>query len=137
MLRVTVVGNLGSDPELRQSNSGALIAGFRMAVNQVRLNGSGEREESTEWFRVNVPGRQVDYAAQLQRDQQVLVDDRLQITHFQRRDGTPGVGFDVWADEIQNVSGRSQADPDGRRADRGTAGDHDVAEAFDEADLPF
>src|SRR5207248_5288097 len=58
MLRVTVLGNLGSDAEQRFSAKGAPIAQFRVAVNQVRTNAGGERVESTEWFRVNVAGRQ-------------------------------------------------------------------------------
>ena len=64
------------------------------------------QENRTEWFRISVAGPQADYASRLQKGQRVLVDGRLQITHFQRRDGTPGVGFDVWADEVQNISGR-------------------------------
>jgi len=40
------------------------------------------------------------------KGQRVLAIGRLQISHFQRKDGTQGTGFDVWADEVQNVSGR-------------------------------
>src|SRR3979490_2082187 len=82
MLRVTVLGNLGSDAELRYSTKGAQIAGFRIAVNQVRTGATGEREESTEWFRINVTGRQAEYAAHLQKGQRVLAIGRLQISHF-------------------------------------------------------
>ena len=91
MLRVTVMGNLGSDAEVRFSAKETRIASFRIAGNQVRSNAAGEREESTEWFRINVAGRQAEYASHLQKGQRVLVDGRLQITHFQRKDGTPGV----------------------------------------------
>ena len=137
MLRVTVLGNLGSDAELRFSTKGAQIAGFRIAVNQVRTGASGEREESTEWFRVNVTGRQADYAAHLQKGQRVLAIGRLQITHFQRKDGTQGTGFDVWADEVQNVSARSAAadGEDGRTAVGATVGDL-ADEPLDDS-LPF
>jgi Single-strand binding protein family len=63
MLRVTVLGNLGGDAEVRHSANERQVAQFRVAVNQVRTNGAGEREESTEWFRVNVAGRQAEYAS--------------------------------------------------------------------------
>ena len=136
MLRVTVLGNLGSDAELRFSTKGAPIAGFRVAVNQVRTSASGEREESTEWFRVNVTGRQADYAAHLQKGQRVLAIGRLQISHFQRKDGTQGTGFDVWADEVQNVSGRPTAEgEDGRMAVSAAVGD--LADEPLDSDLPF
>jgi len=136
MLRVTVLGNLDSDAELRYSTKGAPIAGFRVAVNQVRTGANGEREESTEWFRVNVTGRQADYAAHLQMCQRVLAIGRLQISHFQRKDGTQGTGFDVWADEVQNVSGRPATEgEDGRMAVSATVGDL-ADEPLDDS-LPF
>ena len=138
MLRVTVLGNLGSDAELRYSATERPIASFRIAVNQVRTNAGGEREESTEWFRINVAGRQAEYASRLHKGQRVLIDGRLQITRFQRKDGTLGVGFDVWADEVQNVSGRSAAETENDRTPLGAT----VAEAADDApemdeNLPF
>ncbi len=81
MLRVTVLGNLGSDAELRYSTKGTQIAGFRIAVNQVRTNANGQREDSTEWFRINVAGRQADYASHLQKGQRwLLVDSRSAIS---------------------------------------------------------
>jgi single-strand DNA-binding protein len=136
MLRVSVLGNLGSDAELRFSTKGAPIAGFRVAVNQVRTGASGEREESTEWVRINVTGRQAEYAAHLQKGQRVLAIGRLQISHFQRKDGTRGTGFDVWADEIQNVSGRPATEgEDGRVAVSAAVGDF-ADEPLDDS-LPF
>ena len=135
MLRVTLMGHLGSDAELRHSTRETPIGSFRVAVNQVRSTAAGEREESTEWFRINVAGRQAEYASRLQKGQRVLVDGRLQITHFQRQDGSPGVGFDVWADEVQNVTGRGAADNGDNRtavgAGVGTVADEDLE------DLPF
>jgi single-strand DNA-binding protein len=76
MLRVTVLGNLGSDAEHRFSTKGAPIAGFRVAVNQMRTSANGKGEESTEWFRINVTGRQAEYAAHLQKGQRVLAIGR-------------------------------------------------------------
>jgi single-strand DNA-binding protein len=137
MLRVTVLGNLGSDAEVRHSTKGAPIAGLRVAVNQVRTGANGEREQSTEWFRINVTGRQADFAAHLQKGQRVLAIGRLQISRFKRQDGSPGVGFDVWADELQNVSGRSAAaeGDDGRALVGAAVGD--FADEPLDSDLPF
>ncbi len=118
MLRVIVLGNLGRDAELRHLNNGPHIATFQIASNQVRTSANGEREESTEWFRFNVAGRKGLLRRAAEKGQRVLVAGRLQITHFQRRGGTPGAGFDIWADEVQNVSERSAAaeGEDGRTA---------------------
>jgi single-strand DNA-binding protein len=118
MLRVSLMGNLGADPELRYSQKGAPIASFRVAINQVRTGPDGERQENTEWFRVRAMGRLADFAQRLQKGMRVLVVGRLDIGHYQSRDGDPRVSFDVWADEVQNVSAKAPgADADPLEAD--------------------
>jgi single-strand DNA-binding protein len=110
MLRVSLVGNLGADPELRYSQKGTPIASFRVAVNQIRTGADGERQENTEWFRIRATGRLSEFAQRLQKGARVLVFGRLDISHYQSRDGETRVGFDVWADDLQSVSGRPSSD---------------------------
>src|SRR5579859_1225635 len=113
MLRVTLLGNLGGDPEVRWSQKGTQIASFSVAVNQVRTGPDGERQENTEWFRIKVSGRQVDFVQRLSKGTRVLVMGRLDISHFQGRDGEPRTGFDVWADEVQAMTRLTGGEPDG------------------------
>ena len=143
MLRVSLLGHLGADAELRYSQKGAPMATFRVAVNQVRTDANGERQESTEWFRVRAMGRLAESAQRLTRGGRVLVVGRLDISHFQSRDGEPRVGFDVWADEVMNLSaGRStgeEPEPDvvGAGSASRSAGSTVGEELPDEGDLPF
>src|SRR6266567_8697572 len=99
MLRVTLLGNLGGEPEVRFSQKGTQIASFSVAVNQVRTGPDGERQENTEWFRARVFGPRGEYVARLPKGARVLVIGRLDISHFQGKDGEPRIGFDVMADE--------------------------------------
>src|SRR5438105_15577933 len=113
MLRVTLLGNMGGDPEIRWSQKGTQIASFSVAVNQTRTGPDGERQENTEWFRVRVAGRQVEFVQRLSKGTRVLVLGRLDINHFQTRDGEPRTGFDVWADDVQAMSARGPSnEPD-------------------------
>jgi single-strand DNA-binding protein len=160
MLRVSLLGNLGADPELRYSQKGAPIASFRVAVNQVRIGPDGERQENTEWFRVRAMGRLSEFAQRLQKGSRVLVFGKLDISHYQSRDGDTRVGFDVWADDVQSVSGRASAESNEvgenepalagvsslgeRRSTNGSAGagrghpaPADAAEPDEMEDLPF
>jgi single-strand DNA-binding protein len=106
MLRVSLIGNVGADPELRYTAKGTQILSFRVAVNQVRVGPDGERQENTEWFRVRVTGRQVDFVQQrIGKGGRVLVIGRLDISHYQAKDGESRTGFDVWADDVQVISG--------------------------------
>ncbi|MDQ6674020.1 MAG: single-stranded DNA-binding protein [Chloroflexota bacterium] len=127
MLRVTLMGNMGADPEARYTQKGTQIVSLRVAVNQVRRGPDGERQENTEWFRVSVTGRQTEYVQRLTRGTRVLVMGRLDISHFQSRDGEPRTGFDVWAEEVQAMSTRTNEsdgvqDADGEALEATAAG---------------
>jgi single-strand DNA-binding protein len=121
MLRVTLIGNLGADPELRYTAKGTQVLSFNVAVNQVRFGADGERQENTEWFRIRVTGRQVEFVQQrIGKGARVLVIGRMDITHFQGKDGEPRTGYDVWADDVQVMS------PGGQRS---MGADHEALEA--------
>jgi single-strand DNA-binding protein len=104
MLRVSLLGNLGAEPESRFTQKGTQIVQFRVAVNQVRTGPDGERQENTEWFRVRLSGRQTEFVQRLGKGARVLVFGRLDISHYQGKDGETRTGFDVWADDVQAVS---------------------------------
>ena len=110
MLRVSLLGNLGADPEVRYSAKGTQVVSFRVAVNQVRTGPDGERQENTEWFRIRVSNRLAEFAQRLGKGSRVLVMGRLDIGHYTAKDGEVRTSFDVWADEIQNVGTRTGAD---------------------------
>ena len=112
MLRVSLLGNLGGDPETRYSQKGIEFTQFRVAVNQVRTGPEGERQENTEWFRVRVYGRQLEFAKRLSKGNRVLVIGRLDISHFTSREGEQRTAFDVYADDIQTMSTRGSFGPE-------------------------
>jgi single-strand DNA-binding protein len=120
MLRVTLLGNLGADPELRYTPSGTKMVTFNVAVNQVRKGPDGERQENTEWFRVRASGPRTDYVQRFTKGNRVMVIGRLTISHYQSRDGEPRTGFDVWADEVEGVTLRPR-DADALESDTESA----------------
>jgi len=126
MLRVTLLGNLGADPEVRYTQKGAQMVSFNVAVNQVRMGRDGERQENTEWFRIRVSGRQSEFAQRLTKGSKVVVLGRLDISHFQGKDGESRTGFDVWADDIQSLAPGRAFGPDMDAADS----DQDVEPAM-------
>jgi single-strand DNA-binding protein len=105
MLRLSLIGNLGVEPEVGATQKGAPIATLRVTVNQQRTDTTtGERREQTEWFRVRAMGRLVEPAQRLSKGGRVLVVGRFDISHYQTRDGEPRISFDVWADELVSLS---------------------------------
>jgi single-strand DNA-binding protein len=109
MLRIQLIGHLGTEVDIRYTQKGSPLASARVAVNQVRTTPDGERQETTDWFTVRVAGRQTEFAQRLCKGTRVFVDGRLSISHYTSRDGEQRVGFDLWADDIQNLSARPVA----------------------------
>jgi single-strand DNA-binding protein len=109
VLRVSLLGNMGADPEVRYTAKGATMVQFRVAVNSIRNGPDGERQENTEWFRVRVSGPRTDYVQRFGKGSRVLVIGRLDIGHYQSREGDMRTSFDVWADEVQFMGQRMSA----------------------------
>jgi single-strand DNA-binding protein len=107
VLRVSLLGNMGADPEVRYTAKGAMMVVFNVAVNSVRTGPDGERQENTEWFRIRVGGPRADYVQRFGKGNRVLVIGRLDIGHYKARDGEMRTSFDVWADEVQNMGPRT------------------------------
>ena len=56
--KVTLIGRLGQDPEIRFTGDGAAIASFSVATNESWKSKDGEMQERTEWTKVTVLGQQ-------------------------------------------------------------------------------
>ena len=101
---ITLVGNLGRDPELKYSRTGTPVCQFTMATNERRKNKEGEREDVTTWFRVTLFGRQAETASQyLSKGRQVYIQGRLRDEAWQDRDGKERHTLEVTADNMQFI----------------------------------
>jgi len=103
---MTVVGNLGADPEMRYTQQGTAVTNFRLAVNQRIPAGGGEWEVAAQWFKVTVWGKQAEACnAFLHSGSKVLVEaERFNFDRatgapelFQRSDGTNGANYEITA----------------------------------------
>lgn len=91
--KVVIVGNLGTDPELRYTPSGQAVANFNVATNRKWTDGQGNMQEETVWFRVSTWGKMAETCNQyLSKGRQVMVEGRL------RPDPETG-GPRVWTDQ--------------------------------------
>ncbi len=86
---VTVIGNLGSDPQARSLPSGDSVANFSLATTERYTNRNGVRQERTEWHRIVVFGKLADTCAQyLSKRRQVYVEGRLTTREYEAKDGS-------------------------------------------------
>ena len=87
--KISIIGNLGRDPELRYTPNGRPVASFTVAVNQSQKNQqTGEWVEETDWFRVSVWGDRAERMAEsLRKGNKVFVEGRFKTRQFEGRDG--------------------------------------------------
>ena len=106
--KITIVGYLGRDPELRYTPQGTAVCNFSVATTEKRKNARGDTEEHTIWFKVAAWGRQAELAAEyLAKGRQVYVEGRLRLEQYTDRDGNPRTSAEVTASDIQFLGQRS------------------------------
>ena len=99
--KIILIGNAGSDPEMRYTPNGKAVTSFRMATNHRYTGANGERREETEWFRVSVWGKQAESCNQfLSKGKQVYVEGRLHSRNWEGQDGQMRTSLEVSANRV-------------------------------------
>lgn len=105
--KITIIGNLGQDPELRYTPQGDAVCNFSVAVNSRKRDKAGEWQEITTWFKVNFWRRQAENASKyLTKGRQVYVEGRLEVEEWTDRDGNNRTTLAVQGSELQFLGGR-------------------------------
>jgi single-strand DNA-binding protein len=113
--KVSIIGNLGRDPEMRYTPNGRPVTEFSVAVNQSTKNQqTGEWVEATDWFRITVWGDRAERTAeQLHKGSRVFVEGRFRTREFETRDGQKRTSLEVTADSVVNLDPRAREDGEG------------------------
>jgi single-strand DNA-binding protein len=104
--KITLVGNLGRDPETRYTPNGRMNVTFTMAVSRRRNDASGTPQETTNWFRVTAWGQlaemcdRMSQSGYLAKGKQVFVSGRFEARDYTDQQGQPRYSLDVTADEL-------------------------------------
>jgi len=102
--QITLVGNVGKEPEARYTPQGTLVTNFNLAVNRFKKDADNE----TLWFRCTAWERMAEVANEyLAKGRQVMVIGRLQADPetggpkvYERNDGSHGASFEVTVDRL-------------------------------------
>ena len=88
--KAIIVGNLGSDPEIRQTRDGRAVANLRVATNESwKDRNTGERNERTEWHRVAIFNEGLVRVVEnyLQKGSKVYIEGQIRTRKWQDREG--------------------------------------------------
>jgi single-strand DNA-binding protein len=100
--KITIVGNLGRDPELRYTPQGTAVCNFSVATNERRKDKTGDFQDHTTWFRVTLWGKQAETASKyLTKGSPIYIEGRLRVEEWSDRDGKNRHTLEVHATDMQ------------------------------------
>ena len=120
--KVILIGNLGGDPEVRYTPSGAAVVNVNLATNESWTDRSGERQERTEWHRLVLWSKLAEIAGQyLRKGSKVFVEGRLQTRSWDDQGGQKRYTTEVVVNDLQMLDGRGEGGAPGGPAPGGPA----------------
>jgi single-strand DNA-binding protein len=96
--KVILIGNLGRDPEVRNTQAGGKIVSFSVATSESWTDkGSGERKEKTQWHRIAIFNDRIGEVAEkyLRKGSKVYIEGQLESRKYTDKDGQEREAFEV------------------------------------------
>lgn len=140
--KVMLIGRLGSDPEVRYTQSNTAVATLSLATSERYKDANGEWQENTEWHRVVAWGRLAEICQQYTRKgSQIYVEGSLQTRSWEDRDGQKRYTTEIKAQTIQLLDSKdagpnTSSSRDTQRPEPATSSAQTPFEEGDD-DLPF
>lgn len=133
MNKLTIIGNLTREPELRTTATGLNVCTFTVAVNRRKTN--PDQQPEADFFKVTAWRERADICAKcLSKGKKVCVIGPVSIHTYETRDGKHGANLEVTLEEIEFLSPRDQQTEQKTQVDQQT-GYQQVDMGQDE--LPF
>lgn len=158
--RVTLIGNLGGDPETNYTNGGTAVCKFSIATTEKWKDKEGNQKEDTQWHRIVIFGKLGEIADEyLKKGRQVYIEGKIRYGKYTDKEGIDRYSTDIIADEMQMLgggndrdergSGSRDSDRDQRQSQRNRASEanrereappaksSDFGDDFQDDDIPF
>jgi single-strand DNA-binding protein len=136
--KVILVGNLGRDPEMRQTQGGLAVANFSMATSRRSKNADGSRKDETEWHNIVVFGKQAEIAAQyLTKGKQIYLEGRIQTRSWEDKEDRTKKHYktEIICENFQMLGSKGDSGGSGYSSSNAPAPDAGSEMADD--DIPF
>lgn len=99
--KVMLIGNVGTDPEMRYTPNGNPVTSFRMATSRRYTTPDGESRQETEWFTIVAWSKLAELCNQfLAKGRRAYVEGRLRTRNWEGQDGQKRVSVEVVANQV-------------------------------------
>ncbi len=107
--RVTLIGNLGKDVDLRYTPSGAAVANFSMATTERFKDKAGDRQEKVEWHNVVVWGSLAEICGKyLHKGKQIYLEGKIQTRSYDDKDGAKKYITEIVGSQMHMLGSKSE-----------------------------
>jgi single-strand DNA-binding protein len=111
--KVTLIGNVGQDPDIRTLENGTQVGRFSVATNESFKDKSGEWQTQTEWHNVVVWRELAERAAQnVKKGLTVYVEGKIQSRKYTDKEGIERVGVDILASTFRSLEKKEKSGND-------------------------
>ena len=112
--KVSLIGNLGNDPEVRSTTGGNRVATFSLATSRSWNDASGTRQEKTEWHRCVVWNTKTSQLADIveryvKKGDKLYVEGRIEYRQWQDKDGQTRYSTEINVRELIMLTSKSQS----------------------------
>jgi len=111
--KVTLIGNLGSDPEIRSTPGGGRVAQFSLATSRTWNDQNGGKQEKTEWHRCVVWNSKASQLADIvekyvKKGDKLYIEGRIEYRQWQDKDGQTRYSTEINVRELILLGGRRE-----------------------------
>ena len=130
--KVMIIGNVGSDPEMRFTPNGNPVTSFRVATNWMYTTADGERKQETEWFTVVAWNKLAEQCNQfLTKGRLVYAEGRLRTHTWESQDGQKHYRTEIVANRVTFLDRQALASLPEERTEEAGVGE------IEPEDIPF
>ena len=133
--KVTLIGNLGKDPELRYTSSGVAVATFSMATSESWKDPEGNAQERTQWHNIVAWRKLAEIVGEyLKKGSKIYLEGRLQYRNYDDKNGVKRYVTEIVMDEMVMLDSRG-ASSSSAPSEAGNVPPEEAGGKID--DLPF
>ena len=128
--KVILLGRLGSDPEVRYTQSGDAVVNLSVATSeQWKDKATGNMKDQTEWHRVGIFGKPAEVAAQyLKKGSQIYVEGKIRYKKYNDKDGVERLSVEILSESFKMLGKPANEKPSNKQE----------PESYDNSDeIPF
>ncbi|MQG18519.1 MAG: single-stranded DNA-binding protein [SAR202 cluster bacterium] len=135
MNKTMIIGNVGSDPEMRYTPNGSAVTSFSVATSRRYTTSSGEQKEETDWFRVSAWNKLAETCNQyVVKGMKVYVEGRVSTNAWTDQEGQSRASLEI---NCNNIEFLSRINSDQNNNDNFQSNNNDSQDIDNPEDLPW